>query len=168
MLATDEIMHYTALGNGTRHFEVVNDQNAIVGSLEYKVWLPNRARITTLNNLEFDAVPFGFWQNSMAVMRDGVTYAELKRTMSMSMEVQLANRQFTVKRKNFWQGSYKLENETGEEMAEISGSFKWRKFSFDYDIDTYISTGDPLADELLPMLLVYCMRALNAQHSGVF
>ena len=162
-------MRYTVTGEGTRHFEVINEMNAPVGTRDYQTWRPNRARMTTFDGLVYDIAPVGFWQMSMAVTRDDVPYAELKRTPAVGIKVRLAtSAMYTFRRKSLWQGSYSLENEAQEELATIFSTFNWRKFSFDYDIETFAPTVDQQTAQLLPMLLVYCMRSLNVQRSGLF
>ena len=162
-------MRYMVTGDGNRHFEVINEQNAPVGALDYQTWLPNRARMTTFGGIVYDIAPTGFWQMTMAVTRDDVPFAELKRTPAVGMEVRLATGVvYTFRRKNLWQGYYSLENEVQEEMATIYRTFNWRKFNFDYDIETFMPATDLQTDQLLPMLIVYCMRSMNVQHYGIF
>jgi hypothetical protein len=95
-------------------------------------------------------------------------YAELVHDWRgrLSVNYQSGN-SFLLKRKGAFKSGYVLFDKSETEIASIDAKFEWKTFGLSYTIivsDEKLSKDD---SEILPFLLLYCIKAMQARHAAV-
>ena len=154
-------MHYTGSGSN-RHIEVMNEREEPVGSMDYPGWFPSKARITTKEHYVYELAPVGFWQTTIAIKKDGIPYAELKRHWFNSITISFENgKPYAFRRKGIFSGNYILVDDEQREMARIGTKYKWSTWRFEYEIDVHENNLDKDVNAVLPFLLIYYTRYIR-------
>jgi hypothetical protein len=127
-------MQYTVAHTNSFHFELTGDDGIPAGMLDYAVWLPSRAHITTAAGIVYEITTAGFWQTTRIITRAGVPFATLKADYNRGIYLDFENGlSLYFKRKSFWvSNEYVLINGDGNEIAAVQSFFAWNNFSFSY------------------------------------
>jgi hypothetical protein len=162
-------MHYSVDNEGNRYFEVKDDQQQPVGTLEYQGISISKASITISTGGVYDVDAADFWLMTKQITRNGELYAELRARMGKGITLTFRNGHVChFFKKSFWNtGEFTVLNEAEEEIAELHVDFEWRSFSFKYEIDIFAGLGDAEMNHALPMILLYCARFLRTHHAAV-
>jgi hypothetical protein len=161
-------MHYTAKRQNNRHFEVTNERQELVGSVDYTDRQPGKAQIKINDSDTFKAIPRKSRDAAAGITKNGSSYAELKCNWQKSMVLTLENgKSFYFTRKNIWDSNYAVLNDAQHEVASIKSKFQWRTMRFNYEIDVRPRMLDKESKTTLPFLLVYCTQYVRSHHSAI-
>ncbi len=155
-------------GSGGRYFEVSNDRQMPVGTIQFSAWWPNKADVAVNDGTAYNMAPTGFWNTGVAVTKNGAPYADLKYTFGGAISLTFENGQtFFFKKKSFWGGEYILTDREEQELATVTSEFKWSNWGFTYDIDIRTGMSDRDANNmLLPFLMIYCTKYMRMRRSA--
>ncbi|XZF14326.1 hypothetical protein ACTHGU_21300 [Chitinophagaceae bacterium MMS25-I14] len=161
-------MQYTATTRNSRYFEVTDEWQNLIGTLQYNIWLVSQAQIVTIDNNQYDIASTGFWQTKKTVTRNGIDYAELKANMGNGISIDFANGQSLLfKRKSQWSnGEYVLLDDAGNKIATMEANFSWSSFTYNYSIATDATMPDRESNTVLPMIMVYCAKYIRMRGAG--
>lgn len=161
-------MHYTATVQGNRRFEVFGEANELAGTMECNFWRPAKV-VITIGDAVYHIAPTGFWQNTMVVTRNDSTFAEIKFSMSKGLKINFSTAATTYffKYKGFWHTRYAVWDEYGQETGLIEPHFNWRALKYSYNITVHAHMLDKEAAQLLPILMLYCLRYYRMLAAGV-
>lgn len=161
-------MQYTVNSEGNRHFEVFNEQNDLLGTMDFAAWRHNRGEITTVNHLTYNIAPTGFWQTTIAITRHDMPFAEIKAKLGARMQLNFANenRTYSFRKKGFWSSNYMVVDEDDHEIAFMEVSYNWRKWKFDYNIEVHANMLNKEANLILPMLMICCARYIRRRQAA--
>ncbi|MCB9046068.1 MAG: hypothetical protein H6550_08000 [Chitinophagales bacterium] len=161
-------MQYTVNSRGYNHFEVFNEQDDPVGTLDINSWWMHKASIATAAGMNYAVAPKGFWQTTFTISRYDVEFVSIKARLGGRVHISFANenRGYTFRQKSFWGRTFAIYDEDGHEIAEIESGFNWRKWNYNYTIDVHGNTLDKEANQLLPFLMIYCARYIRIRRSA--
>lgn len=160
-------MHYAVTSTSGRYFDVSDDRQMPVGTIQFSAWWPNKADVAINDGTAYNMAPTGFWNMDVAVTKSGLPYAILKYTFGGSITLTLENGQtFFFKKKSFWGVEYILANSEEQELATVICEFKWSNWGFTYAIDVHTGMGDRDTNLLVPFLMIYCTKYMRIRQSA--
>lgn len=161
-------MHYTVKNNNHRHIEVYNDHDDMVGTIDYGAWRPVKAEITLPHDIKYQVAAVGFWQTTIAITRNEISFAEIKPNWGFGLKITLPNhaQPFILKKKSIWNSDYILVDAEGNEIAFVKVDFKWSAWTFDYQVDVHPNALDKETNAVLPMLMIYCARYIRTRYAA--
>ena len=161
-------MRYTVKNSSHRHIEVFNENEDLVGTIDYAAWKPAKAEITLLNDIHYQAAATGFWQTTIAIRRDGLSFAEIKPDWSFGLKITFPHhaQPFIFRKKSFWNSDYMLVDAEGNEIAQVKVDFKWTAWSFGYEAEVYPNMLDKELNMILPVLMIYCARYTRTRYAA--
>lgn len=161
-------MHYSATSTGYRFFEVFNDLNDSLGTIQYKTWQPNQAQATTANRVMYSIAPTGFWRTTITVYKENIPFAEIKPVLGKGLKITFASSAvpFLIKSRTFFSTDLIMIDESDQKLATVLSRFKWRKFRYDYEIEVYPNMLDTETNVILPLILVYCARLIQMRRAA--
>ncbi|HEY9176769.1 MAG TPA: hypothetical protein VIN07_03720 [Flavipsychrobacter sp.] len=162
-------MHYTATVQGNRRFEVFGETNELAGTMECNFWRPAKA-VIAIGDTVYHIAPSGFWQTTMIVTRHNSPFAEIKFSMSKGLKINFSTAATTYffKYKGFWHTRYAVWDEYGQETGIIEPHFNWKALKYSYDMEIHAHTLDKEAAQLLPLLMLYCLRYTRMLAAGAY
>ena len=149
-------MHYTAQRQNNHHFDITNERKELIGSMEYKGWLPGKAQIKTTENDVYELAPSTRRNAAAGITKNGVAYAELKYNLRRSMVLTMQNGKsfFFVKKED----NYTIVDEAQNEIGVVKSKFMWRKMRYNYEIDVRSRMLDKEARTAFPLIFTYCTQ----------
>lgn len=158
-------MRYTTTAQGNRHTEVLNEQQQVIGQIDYLGWGPQRARLTTRDGVIYEVCPKGFWATTRIVLKNDLPYAEVKPNMGKGLYINFENgTTLSLKKKNWWGiASYILIDNEGQQIATIETAFSWKGMGYICDMDIIIPLQQREDMTVFPLLLAYCTRYLRVR-----
>lgn len=161
-------MHFSAISTGYRFFELFNDLNDSLGTIQYKTWQPNQAQATTANGIVYTIAPTGFWRTTVTVYKENIPFAEIKPVLGKGLKVTFASSAipFSIKNRTFFSTDLVVVDESDQKLAMIISRFKWRKFRNDYEIEILPNMLDTETNVILPLILVYCARLIQMRRAA--
>ncbi len=156
-------MHYTVTSQGSRYFEVYNEQNDSMGTLTLNTWWHSKGEINAVSGITYKIAPKGFWQTTFTITKNDMPFGEIKVTFGGRLRITFANenRTYTLKRKNLWKSELALYDLEDRETALVAVSYNWRKWKTDYAIDVHHNLLNKETNMVLPLILVFCARYLR-------
>ena len=161
-------MRYTVKNSSHRHIEVFNENDDLAGAIDYAAWRPTKAEITLPNDVKYQTAATGFWQTTIAITRDGLSFAEIKPDWSFGLRITLPDhaQPFIFKKKSFWSSDYILVDVEGNEIALVKVDFKWSGWGFDYQAEVYPNMLDKELNMILPVLMIYCAGYTRTRYAA--
>lgn len=161
-------MHFSAISTGYRFFELFNDLNDSLGTIQYKTWQPNQAQATTANGIVYTIAPTGFWRTTVTVYKENIPIAEIKPVLGKGLKVTFASSAipFSIKNRTLFSTDLVVVDESYQKLAMIISRFKWRKFRNDYEIEILPNMLDTETNVILPLILVYCARLIQMRRAA--
>jgi hypothetical protein len=155
-------MQYTASTRGYRKFDLLDDTATIIGRLDYPSVFSSSAQIIINERQVYDMKVAGFWGTSRQLYKSGVLFATLKANLRGSVEIYFeTGKTLYFRRKNIFYNEFIMTDGTEQLLAELRGDFKWRKLSFDYEMDVHTNMLDREINSLIPFLMAYCAMYLK-------
>ncbi len=118
-----------------------------------------KIHIETLDG-QLNFVKDGFF-SPVKINRNGREVGEVKSSWdAMLFKLDWGSRihQYRLCQKNFWKSTFKLTNESKEELMVIIPQFRWTQMSYDYQIE--INGKQSPASPMIVLLAVYGVRKM--------
>ncbi len=160
-------MRYITTAGDNRHTKVLNEQQQVVGQIDYSGWTLQNAHMTTADGIIYDVNPKGFWAIVRTVLKNNMPYAELKPNMGNGIYINFENGQsLLLKKKSWWSVyNYILTDNEGQQIATLETTFKWRGLGYIYDINITTPVLQKEDNNVLPLIMAYSARYLRMRMS---
>lgn len=160
-------MHYTVNSKSYRLYEVYDDAGRLAGTISQNTWRPLRAEII-IGDTVYHAAPTGFWQTTMAITRNESRFAEVTFSMRSGLKINFATAgsPYYFRHKGFWHSTYMVKDDYGNEIALLHTHFNWKRLKYSYEIEVHANNLDSEANQVLPLLMMYCLRYTRVLQSG--
>lgn len=152
-------MRYIAKGQRNRHFELLDEEENVLGRIDHDGWFLNKANIT-IHNMVYEMSAVNFWQNKIEVSTGDIVVAELKFNWAGNIIIELAEGGHYLLKPNFWHSKYTLYTQEEKGIITLQSDFKWSSMSFIYDIEADDNYAEG-RNVLLLLMLIYSYQRIR-------
>ncbi len=142
-----------------KEFQLSGFEGRFLGKLVYEKWGSQKASATTQYAEFFDFKPVGFWQQQIAVQRDGIEMATLKMNWKGNIIIDIkgndVEQDFIVKTVGLWQTHFTLQDRFSNDIIALRPHMKWKAGHYEYDVEINPDFQNQ-ADETLILIGLYC------------
>jgi hypothetical protein len=152
-------------------FQLSDAEGRILGNLTYEKWGSKKASATTQYAEFFDFKPVGFWQQHIAVERDGKEIATLKMNWKGSIIIDIkgndVEQDYLVKSVGLWQTHFTLQDRFSNDIIALMPHLNWKSGNYTYTVEVNPDFQNQV-DETLILITTYCANyAMLMTHGSV-
>ena len=152
-----------------KEFQLSDADGRFLGKLTYEKWASKKASATTQYAEFFDFKPVGFWQQHIAVERDGAEIATMKMNWKGNVIIDIKGndieQDYLVKSVGIWHPYLTLQNRFSNDILALRPHIKWSTGNYEYDIEVNPDFQNQI-DETLILIATYCANYIMAMMSG--
>ena len=148
--------------SGKGNFQIVKGNFALT-ELKFKNWFSKNAA-TRYKGVNIELKSQNFWQTQFDILKNGMNCGSMKYHWKGNISIQLTDElgyvegNYMFRSKGIFKRQFELSDEYGNLILILKPKFIFRKFSYDYEVET-IKTFDE--EEDLVEMLIYCGYAAN-------
>jgi len=157
-----------AIIQSSKRLEINNERAQHIGIVEFDTWRPAKVHYTSADNSIYQTASVGFWGSKIAISKNGEAYAEIEMKMRKGFIISFINGPtYTFRKKGFWNASeYIVIDNADSPVATIRSYFRWKIFKYQHDIDINESMLSKEVNDVMPFLIVYCLRLLRVRQAA--
>jgi hypothetical protein len=152
-----------------KEFQLSDIDGRILGKLAYEKWASYSATATTQYAEFFDFKAKGFWQQYIAVERDGVEIASLKMNWKGNIVIDIKGndieQDYIVKSVGLWRTHFTLQDRFSNDIIALHPHLRWKTGNYEYTLDINPDFMNQ-TDETLILIAVYCANYIMAMMHG--
>jgi hypothetical protein len=153
-----------------KSFQLSDAEGRILGNLTYEKGASNTASATTQYAEFFDFKSKGFWQQHIAVERDGKEIASLKMNWKGSIIIDIkgndVEQDYLVKSVGLWQRHYALQDRFANDIIALQPHLNWKSGNYHYKVEVNPDFQNQV-DETLILIATYCANYIMGMTHGV-
>lgn len=160
-------MQYSVIQTSKR-LEINNERGQHLGIMEFDTWKPAKVRYTAADNNIYEAASVGFWKTKTVINKNGQPYAEIEPKIGKGFNISFINGPtYLFRKKGFWNSSdYLVIDNADSPVASLKSTFRWKLFKFQHDIDINESMLSKEVNDVMPFLIIYCIRLLRVRQAA--
>jgi hypothetical protein len=148
-----------------KEFQLTDLDGRFLGKLAYEKWGSYAASATTQYAEFFDFKSKGFWQQYIAVERDGAEIASLKMNWKGNIIIDIKGndvaQDYLVKSVGIWQTHFTLQDRFSNDILALRPHLKWKTGHYDYTVEINPDFQNQV-DETLLLIATYCANYIMA------
>ncbi len=160
-------MRYTVQGSKARQFELTDDSGRNIGQMYFPKWYSTRAEIILASGDNLLITPERNLLQTIHVTNEGVAVATVKFGWMGKISITLADgSEYMFKRVSLFSGTFGLFNANGHKVVNIKQEFYWKRFAFNYEINT--DDNYPEGKDIgLLLIAIYVITAMQRRGAAV-
>jgi len=156
-------MQYCAKGSDfNRYVELFDEQDNLLGSLDYPKWYSSKAVITMANGDVYNITCSNGWTQSIQIVKNDAVIAELKFSWTMNITLNIGSNLYDIRRP-FFKRNYTVLTGQDTEIAKVTPYFLFSKLSSDFDIEINDNYKEQV-DSTIALFLIYCVNYMRLRH----
>ena len=140
-------------------FQLHDLEGRFLGKLCYEKWAAYKASATTQYAEFFDFKSKGFWQQSIAVKRDGKEIATLKMNWKGHIVIDIkgndVEQDYMLKSVGIFENHFSLQDRSNNIILTLHPHLKWKLQNYEYDIKINPDFQNQI-NETLMLIALYC------------
>ena len=140
-------------------FQLHDSEGRFLGKLSYEKWASFKASATTQYAEFFDFKAKGFWQQNIAVERDGTEIAALKMNWKGHIIVDIKGtdvaQDYILKSVGILENHFSLEDRFKNIILTLHPHLRWKTQHYEYEVKINPDFRSQ-ADETLVLIALYC------------
>ncbi len=153
-----------------KEFQLADSDGRFLGKLAYEKWGSYTASATTQYAEFFDFKSKGFWQQYIAVERDGKEIAALKMNWKGNVIIDIkgndVEQDYLFKSVGLWQTHFTLQDRFGNDVVALRPHLKWKTGHYDYTVEMNPDFQNEV-DETLILIATYCANYVMMMYAAV-
>lgn len=152
--------NYKANAKNTWNFSLTEDSRKI-GDLAYEKWYSFKAEIKLSGREKYKLEPKGFWDSKIELTDGRQSLLEFKmgwKGILINSFFEGEEKTYLLKLKGLLSNQYILLDTDQEELLVAQANFKWKKLTFDFDIETSEKFEGFEHKELLLLTILHCIN----------
>lgn len=149
---------YTINSTNSKTF-ILSDENKEIGTLIQTNWFSTKFSFSIFDK-NYSINPIGFFKRNIEIRNEQTLFYTIKSGMfgklSIHKEGDSSDSVLYFKRKSFLSNSYIVQNNSQEILAIITPHFVWKKFRYDFEINTMNELESDLNKNMILFLTLYC------------
>jgi len=140
---------------GLRKYALFGDDGEKIATLKYDGWLTYQAVAELKDGKKIKFASQGFWGQTIEVKEEDKFMATIKMDWLGNVKIfqnKSANPVFILKYSGFWQPKIVLQDSKKNKIAEFVGRFKWSKFTYEYEIESFAKD---IFDDVMNLVITY-------------
>ncbi|WP_341225488.1 hypothetical protein [uncultured Arcticibacterium sp.] len=122
------------------------DGNKVISDVVYENWYSSKASSRLKGNL-IEIKPANFWRTKILIFRNKREVGSMEFNWRGRMQIKIRDsekrqREFSVKYNGVFKGKFDVYDEKQEVVLRLIPAFNWKRFSYNYDIETIKQIND--------------------------
>ncbi len=161
---------YSVKSEGSKHFSL-SKAGKEIGRLSYEKWFSFKAEMILEQTKTYQIETKGFWRTTIELKQNGKVLLNFKMNRNGNIIIKTwfdeTERDFIFKQKGLLKNSYVLLDKEERELLDIQPDFKFRKFSYDYNISAAEGFDNFWFNEILLLITIHCANYYMTMISSV-
>lgn len=162
---------YHVVANGTRDFQLLDDNTEALGTLHYSEWFSFKAVITLADGSTFQVAPRGAWGTTIEVRKQDTVLLNFKMHWSgdIIIKSKFNQKAFVFKQQSLLKNRYVLQDEDKDkqELLTIQPDFQWSKLNHNYTLSATSEFEALEHSALLLLTIIHCANYYMTMMAGM-
>ena len=140
---------------------ILTENNLKLGELNYNKWYAFDAEIELNDNLKYQLIPEGNWEQKIELRQNNLKLAEFKMGWNgIIIKTYFENIEncYLLKHKGILNSKFILTNTENQELIAAVPNFKWKTLNYNYNIETAKEFDDLPNNQLLLFTILHCLN----------